>query len=147
MSMRLAPPLLGACLVFALAMCSAQAADLGRQNYIQHCAGCHGMDGSGSPANGVPSMKGRVAHFLRLPEGRAFLVQVPGTSQSPLPDRDVAELLNWILQSMSAAEVPPEFQPYTTDEVRRLRAERLADVMGTRARLVQQLRERGYSID
>lgn len=131
----------------ALVAWDAAAANFGRQNYIQYCAGCHQMDGSGSPENGVPKIKDAAEQFLRLPAGRAYLVQVPGVSQAMLSDRQVAELLNWMLDAMSKAEQPPGFQPYTADEVRRLRASKLQDVFGTRRAIVEQLRGMGYALD
>lgn len=118
-----------------------------RTNYLLHCAGCHQPDGSGNPDAGIPNMRGQVGHFLRLPEGRAFLVQVPGTSQSSLSDADVASLLNWMVQANSANEIPADFKPYTPDEVTRLRAEHLPDAPGTRNRIAAQLRDMGYAID
>jgi mono/diheme cytochrome c family protein len=125
----------------------ADAADFGRQNYIQHCAGCHAFDGSGSPANGVPNMNGAVGHFLRLPEGRAFLIQVPGTSQARLSDAEIAELLNWMVARFSKDEIPKGFTPYTKDEVTKFRALKLNDVMGTRREIVRKLRGMGMNIN
>lgn len=123
------------------------AADRNRSNFLLHCSGCHQQDGSGSPENGIPSMKGQVSHFLRLPEGRAFLVQVPGTSQSALGDAAVAELLNWMVNDFSRNEIPPEFTPYTAAEVARLRALRLSDVPAQRAAVVGNLRDLGYRVE
>lgn len=118
-----------------------------RTNFLLHCSGCHQQDGGGSVENGIPNMKGRVGHFLRLPEGRAFLVQVPGTSQSSLNDADTAELLNWMVTSMSRNELPPGFAPYTAGEVTRLRGERLNDAAAVRAAIAGRLREMGYGVD
>lgn len=140
--------LAGAVLALGVAVVSpAGAGDFGRQNYIQHCAGCHSFDGTGSPENGVPSMKGAVGHFLRLPEGRAFLIQVPGTSQARLSDAEIAELLNWMVVRFSKAEVPVGFMLYTKDEVTRFRAIKLNDVMGTRREIVRRLRDMGIAIN
>lgn len=125
----------------------ALAADYGpRMNYQLHCSGCHQIDGAGSAAHNIPRMKGVVGHFLRTPEGRAFLVQVPGTANSGLNDAQVAELLNWMLPAISAAEMPADFQPYTPDEVTRLRTHKLADVAAHRQRVVLRLRELGYAV-
>jgi mono/diheme cytochrome c family protein len=123
------------------------AAAAGRGYYALHCSGCHQPDGSGSAPHDIPSMKGAVGHFLRLPEGRAFLVQVPGTSNSPLTDAQIAVLLNWMLPQFSRAELPPGFVPYTTDEVTRLRKMRLDDVAGTRTALVTRLASMGYPVE
>ena len=118
-----------------------------RMHYLLHCSGCHQSDGSGSVSNGIPRMQGQVGHFLRLPEGRDFLVQVPGTSQSSLNDADVARLLNWLVRSLSREQVPADFQPYTTGEVSRLRAQPLSDAPAVRQRVVHQLQAQGFKLD
>jgi mono/diheme cytochrome c family protein len=130
-----------------LAPGAARAADPGRGYYVLHCVGCHQLDGSGSAAHEIPNMRGTVGHFLRLPEGRAFLVQVPGTSNSALSDAEIAVLLNWMLPQFSRAELPPGFVPYTADEVTRLRKQRLDDVAGTRAAIVARLGAMGYPVE
>jgi mono/diheme cytochrome c family protein len=133
--------------LLALAALPAVGADAGRGHYILHCAGCHQLDGAGSAAHEIPNMKGRVGYFLRLPEGRAFLVQVPGTSNSALSDAEIAVLLNWMLPQFSRAEIPPDFVPYTADEVTRLRNQRLDDVAGTRTAIVTRLASMGYPVE
>lgn len=146
--LRVQRVLASAVLALGLACASpAGSGDFGAQNYIQHCAGCHAFDGSGSPENGVPNMKGAVGHFLRLPEGRAFLIQVPGTSQARLNDAEIAELLNWMVVRFSRNEMPAEFTPYSRDEVTRVRAVKLNDVMGTRREIVRRLRGMGIAIN
>ena len=116
-------------------------------NYLLHCAGCHGADGAGRPEVGIPRMSGQVGHFAHLAEGRAFLVQVPGTSQSSLSDGDVAALLNWLLPAISRDEMPADFPPYTAGEVHRLRADPLADAPGRRREVVDRLRTLGHAMD
>lgn len=134
-------------LVVTLAAAPGLAADIGRQHYLLHCAGCHQRDGTGSAPHEIPNMKGAVGHFLRVPEGRAFLVQVPGTSNSALSDGEIAVLLNWMLPQFSRDEIPPGFVPYTADEVTRLRNQRLDDVAGTRAAIVTRLSSMGYRVE
>jgi len=149
MSRRARIPLLVACAAIA-AMAGgalALAADPGRGYYVLHCAGCHQSDGTGSASHEIPNMKGTVGRFLHLPEGRAFLVQVPGTSNSALSDAEIAVLLNWMLPQFSRAEMPPGFVPYTADEVTRLRKQRLDDVAGTRAAIVTRLASMGYPVE
>jgi len=118
-----------------------------RMNFMLHCSGCHGQDGSGSPSSGVPSMRGTLGHFLKVKDGREFLIQVPGTSQSPLSNRDTAELANWMLKTFSPLEVPANTVPYTTAEVTGLRGNPLADAPGRRGEIVQRLKEQGIVID
>ena len=149
----------GSCaLVLALSAVSAMAAATAttpdpdadtrnRTRYLLHCSGCHQPDASGRPESGIPRMKGQVGHFLQVPEGRAFLVQVPGTSQSKLNDADTAAMLNWLVLAVSRDEVPAGFVPYTADEVTRLRAQPLADAPGTRRHVVELLRARGFQVE
>ena len=118
----------------ALALATAsQAAGGGnpRLLYTLHCSGCHLPDGSGAPARGIPSMRGSVGNFLRLPEGRALLVQVPGVMNTPLDDEQVAKLMNWLLRDMAGPSMPPDAPPYTASEVKSLRRTRPADMAAT----------------
>ena len=142
-------PVLGRLTLMAAALLAAVpclAGDFGRQHYALHCAGCHQFDGTGSAAHEIPDLKGAVGHFLRLPEGRAFLVQVPGTSNAALSDAKIAVMLNWMLPQFSRAEIPPGFEPYTAEEVTRLRNQRLDDVAGARAAIVARLASMGYRV-
>jgi len=118
-----------------------------KMNYMLRCMGCHLDDGSGMPGKGIPAMKGVVGHFMRLPEGRALIVQVPGVMNAPLDDRQVAQLMNWMLKDMAGSSLPEAVSPYTEDEVKALRATRPADVMAERVRVVKRLRAMGYTID
>ena len=138
---------LACALPLAVGATAVRAAEPGRGYYVLNCVGCHQMDGSGSAAHEIPNMRGTVGYFLRLPEGRAFLVQVPGTSNSALSDAEIAVLLNWMLPQFSRAEMPPAFVPYTADEVTRLRKQRLDDVAGTRAAIVARLAAMGYPVE
>jgi mono/diheme cytochrome c family protein len=133
--------------VALLVVSGAQAGDMGRQHYILNCAGCHQFDGTGSRAHEIPNMRGAVGHFLRLPEGRAFLVRVPGTANSKLTDAQVATMLNWMVYEFSRAEVPPDFKPYTPEEVTRLRHAPLDDVAARRAAIVAKLAAMGYRVE
>ncbi len=111
-------------------------------NYTLNCQGCHLADGTAS-AGKVPALAGSVARFLRAPEGRAFLVRVPGVANAQLADADLAALLDWTLRRFDAANLPADFVPYTADEVRQLRAEPLVDVAPARRRLLDAIeRER-----
>ena len=117
-----------------------------RSLYVVHCAGCHSMDGSGHPAQGVPSMRGALGHFLRLPEGRAFLVQVPGVNNAGLSDAQIADLTNWMVPQFSADTAPPGWAPYRAAEVARFRAQRPGDVGAVRRGLVETLGQQGHAV-
>jgi len=114
-------------------------ADAAKKNYRLHCMGCHQADGTGSPENGIPSMRDEVGHFLRVPEGRAYLSQVPGTLNTPLSDGETAELLNWVMANIGRSSIPADFNPYTGEDVRAYRATVPQDIPGMRVRLLKEL--------
>jgi hypothetical protein len=107
-----------------------------RQNYMIHCMGCHGEQGDGFKDQ-VPSLRGTLARFATLPEGRSFLLRVPGVSQSSLDAELTAEVLNWTLREFSDAEVLHAVPPFTADEVTEARARPLLEVSSVRARLLR----------
>ncbi len=109
-----------------------------RTDYVLNCQGCHGPDGSGA-IGAVPSFRGSLAKFVRVPGGREYLVHVPGTSQSELSDARTAVLLNWMLHEFSPDEIPPDFVPYNEAEVARVRRPPLTDVITVRRRLIEQI--------
>jgi hypothetical protein len=113
-----------------------------RINYILHCQGCHLVDGAGTPDK-VPALKNEVGRFLRVPGGREFLIQVPGSSQSALTDAEVAAVLNWILENFSSGQLPADFIPYTTLEISRYRQPPLANVSAVRAKLMEEISNSG----
>ena len=104
-------------------------------SYMLQCQGCHLADGSGK-AGAVPALGGSVGRFLTVPGGREYLVRVPGSSQSPLSDAELAELLNWMVRRFGPAEVAADFTPYSAGEVARVRRPPLTDVDSARRELV-----------
>ena len=108
-----------------------------RVDYMLNCQGCHLPDGDG--AGDVPRMKNFVSNFLKVPGGRAFLVQVPGSANAALDDARLAALLNWMLAEISRDQLPADFRPYSAEEVRAYRATPLRDVLKTRAQLIQKI--------
>jgi mono/diheme cytochrome c family protein len=117
-----------------------------RSLYVVHCAGCHGMDASGSPSANVPDMR-RLGNFLLLDGGREFVIKVPGVMGSGLTDQQVADVTNWLLATLAKDSLPAGHVAYDVAEVQRARAVPLVDVAGARKRLASQARERGIVID
>ncbi|MFO1218218.1 MAG: cytochrome C [Burkholderiaceae bacterium] len=116
-----------------------------RAHYVLHCAGCHGLDGAGAPEKYVPDLR-QLGAFFRVDGGRSFMIQVPGVMGSGLDDRQVAEVVNWLLATLARASVSEAVAPFTADEVARARAQPLVDVAAVRARLVQQAQARGVAL-
>jgi len=106
-------------------------------DYMVNCQGCHLPDGSGFPERGVPDMRAVLIPFAQTPEGRAYLVQVPGARLSLLPDDRLTAVTNWILNTLATGEGIAE--PLTVDEVTQARAVPLEDAAATRARLIEEI--------
>lgn len=107
-------------------------------NYMIHCQGCHLPDAVGFSGR-VPRMKDFAGYFLHSTEGREFLVRVPGVSTASLPDDEVAELLNWLLHTYSAAQLPRDFTPFSAVEVARLRLSPEGDPAATRRNILNKI--------
>jgi mono/diheme cytochrome c family protein len=101
--------------------------------YMLHCQGCHLPDGSGVPG-AVPSLAS-LARLLAVPEGRAFLVQVPGSASSALSDAELGAVLDWMIRRFAPGAGPvPAYGP---EEVARWRAAPLSDVASVRRRILE----------
>ena len=120
--------------------CQAAIADDRRAevNYMLHCQGCHLPNAEGHEGR-VPPMKDFVGYFLHSEEGREFLIRVPGVAQSALGDEELAELMNWLVVTHSAGQLPDPFVPFSIAEVARLRTDPVADPEKTRQRLLEDI--------
>jgi hypothetical protein len=98
--------------------------------------GCHRADGSGE-AGRVPSVRRSLALLSTIPEGRDFVIRVPGVAQSPLSNEETAALLNWMLKNLSDLQIPASVADYSAAEVQRSRGSPLAEVKTLRARLLR----------
>lgn len=105
-------------------------------NYQLHCMGCHLADGSGQPGR-VPSIRRTLVLFSQSPQGREYVVRVPGVAQSPLSNEDTATLLNWMARNLSDLKLPARFTDYSAAEIQPLRAHPLVTVKPLRARLLR----------
>lgn len=132
--------LAGTALALTLAAASGHAGPRG--DYMLECAGCHLQDGSGM-APKVPDMRGVIGRMAQLPEGRAYLVRVPGAALSPLSDAELAAVMNWSLKAFAPQTTPEDFQAYTAKEVARLRADPIQKPAKARRELLEALDEAG----
>ncbi|CAB3868531.1 hypothetical protein LMG26858_02603 [Achromobacter anxifer] len=117
-----------------------------RADYVLQCAGCHRVDGRGSSRHGIPDFRNSVGAFVHLPEGREYLVRVPGAAQSQLSNAELAAVLNWVLEEFSPAQLPGDFRPYTEQEVAQVRPRRYEDVVPVRHGLAQALSGLGFPL-
>lgn len=143
---RLRAAAMAVALLVAVGAMAQPAVNNPRSLYVLHCAGCHGMDASGVPGQGVPTMRGNLGLFMQRPEGRAFLLQVPGVNNAGLSDAQIALVTNWMVSTFSADTTPPGWPAYTAAEVAAARATRPSDVTQARADLVARLAREGITI-
>ncbi len=109
-----------------------------RINYMIHCQGCHLPEAVGFVGK-VPRMKDFVGYFLHSREGREFVIRVPGVATSSLPDDQLTELMNWLLLTYSAEQLPEPFVPFSVAEVAALRPDLEANPEKTRMRILWQI--------
>ncbi len=130
--------LLAVVLSAAIAATAARAEYSPPANYKLHCMGCHLPDASGGPPD-VPDLRGEMGCMLGVDGGREYLVQVPGASQAPITDAELAAVVNFMLETFSAATLPEDYRPLTEQEVARWRKDWLMDVNPVREELMARL--------
>ena len=112
------------------------------EDYMLYCMGCHGAQAQGVPGK-IPPLAHSLAHYMRTPAGRDYVLRVPGAASSVLDDAELAAVLNWVAQQFNAEELQPGTAPFTTEEVARSRHRPLADVLATRREVVKGLAAKG----
>lgn len=111
------------------------------QDYMLYCMGCHGPEARGVPGK-IPPLAGALPRYMRTPEGRNYVLRVPGAANSALSDAQLAAVLNWLATTygVSGEAVPAAF---TVEEVTQVRHQPLASVLATRTAVVQALSASG----
>ena len=105
-----------------------------RTDYLLHCAGCHLPQGEGLPPE-VPTLVGSLGRIASSEEGRDYIARVPGASQAPISDAQLAAVLNWVLLEFNSETLPESFIPLTAKEVGKSRARVLSDPLKMRKAL------------
>jgi hypothetical protein len=114
------------------------------QDYMLYCRGCHGATAQGVPGK-VPPLAQSLARFMRSPEGRNYVLRVPGAANSVLSDAQLAAVLNWIAARFDSGELASDVQWFTPLEVTQSRHVPLASVRETRRAVVQGLSSTGLA--
>jgi mono/diheme cytochrome c family protein len=117
-------------LLLAVALCARADAE---KNYLLHCSGCHLPNGIGDPPN-APTLRDTIGKIVATPEGRDYIIRVPGSSQTPMTDQQLADVLNWMLREFNSETLPIDFKPLSEREVSRSRSKILTDPLKYRAR-------------
>ena len=95
--------------------------ELAQSDFIEQCAGCHGVRGSSVPAH-LPELKDRVGWFMCTPESRAYLLRLPNVAHSRLTDNaQLADLMNYVIFVLGGKSAPAGSKPFTAEEVARER--------------------------
>ena len=115
-----------------------------RSLYLLRCSGCHRPDGQGALSAGVPPFAGFMGPLTRDSGGRVYVTHVPGIAGSGLSDAQVADVLNYVLDDLSA-EPPEGRRRFTAAEIGRLRAESVTDVVAYRRGVVARLSRQGVT--
>ncbi len=106
-----------------------------------YCMGCHGFDAHGVPGK-VPALASSLSRFMRTPQGRDYVLRVPGAANSVLGDAQLAGVLNWLAERDAAAGEAP-VKPFTEAEVALVRHQPLSNVLATRREVVAALAATG----
>jgi cytochrome c553 len=114
------------------------AAGSASQDYMLYCMGCHGAQAQGVPGK-VPPLAHALGRFMRSPEGRDYVLRVPGAANSVLSDAQLAAVLNWIAAHFDDGELAADVPWFTPAEVSRSRHIPLASVRETRRDVVRAL--------
>lgn len=95
--------------------------------YLTSCGGCHGIEGRSAPGS-VPTLQGLTGSFLCTRQGRDFIIRLPDVALTPLSDRMLTEVMNFVAFDMGAPVAGgAKVRPYTVAEVARLRHHPLTD--------------------
>ena len=97
-----------------------------QSDYVEHCSGCHGMQGNSAPAP-IPVLRDRVGYFMCTREGRDYLIRLPNVAYSAIDDnQELADMMNFVVFGLGGASAPRTAKPFTAPEVARLRRDALA---------------------
>lgn len=112
-----------------------------RGNYVLHCSGCHGMNGQGTLAGGIPPFPDSVGHIAGIDIGRTYIVHVPGVVSTSMTDAEIAEVINYVLDAWGDGA-----RHFSAEEVTSRRALPVGDVVAYRREVVEALSKAGIAI-
>lgn len=115
-------------------------------NFALRCLGCHGPEGLGTEKGGIPNFQDFVGSFSTLESGRKYLMNVPGVVGSSLSDGEIAGVMNYVMHKWGGKSLPETYQPFTADEVKRLRQFDVGDVVAYRREVVKEIEKSGLPV-
>jgi mono/diheme cytochrome c family protein len=100
------------------------------------CQGCHKANGSGIQG-AIPDLREFGINILASERGRKFYVAVPGVSLSPLNNRQLADVLNYIIVDiLNPSEKHPQTELFDIAEITKYRNIKMKYVAQERAKVV-----------
>ena len=127
----------------AQAQTGAGSGEAGSRVYAANCVACHQAAGTGVPA-AFPPLAAHVPELLKRADGRTYVekvllfglegeINVNGNAfagampaWSALSDNDIADVLNYVSNAWdNGKSLPSGFRPFTSDEIKALRAPEL----------------------
>ena len=114
--------------------------------YMLHCSGCHGLSGAGNPAGGIPPFRDKVGVFSHLAEGRRYVANVPGVVGSSLNAAEIAEVLNYVMDTWAGPSLARAFIPFDEAEVAAYLRDPVADPVVLRREVAKKLEAQGLSV-
>src|SRR3984957_15691101 len=127
----------------AQAQTGAGSSEAGSRVYAANCVACHQAGGTGM-AGAFPPLAGHVPELLKRADGRTYVgkvllfglegaINVNGNAfagampaWSTLSDNDIADVLNYVSNAWdNGKSLPSGFKPFTSDEIKALRAPEL----------------------
>jgi len=110
-----------------------------QSDYVEHCSGCHGMQGDSAPAE-IPVLRDRIGYFMCTQEGREYLIRLPNVAYSAIADnQELADMMNFVVFGLGGASAPKGTKPFTAAEIAKLRTRALAteSLIDARAEIVK----------
>jgi len=112
-----------------------------QSDYVEHCSGCHGMQGDSAPAE-IPVLRDRIGYFMCTKEGREYLIRLPNVAYSAIGDnQELADMMNFVVFGLGGNSAPRGAKPFTAAEVGRLRKDALStqSLVAVRAEVVAKM--------
>ena len=74
---------------------------------------------------------------MDVPAGRAYVIRVPGSSQAPISDARLADVLNWMVATFLPERQRADYEPFEAAEVGQWRSKALRDPITFRRMLLE----------
>jgi hypothetical protein len=82
-----------------------------QSDYVEHCSGCHGMQGNSAPAEFRCCATGWC--YFMCTGGREYLIRLPNVAYSAITDNQgLADMMNFVVFGLGGNSAPKRASPY-----------------------------------